>query len=116
MRAFALEFGIGFPLWIDPEGRGPEAFGVWGHPSTVLIDRAGRIVGRIRWERDWGTDDARRLVEWLLATGIGRGGRILAKHIGAIGPERLVASPDASLAGSVVSPEEPRQGAYQPIR
>jgi peroxiredoxin len=69
MRAFAREFGIGFPLWIDPEGRGPEAFGVWGHPSTVLIDRAGRIVGRIRGERDWSTEAARRLVEWLLATG-----------------------------------------------
>ena len=47
---------------------------------------------------------------------IGRGGRILAKHIGAIGPERLVASLDATLAGAVVSQQEPRRGAYQPIR
>ena len=69
MRAFAREFGIGFLLWIDPEGRSPEAFGVWGHPSTVLIDRAGRIVGRIQGERDWSSEDARRLVEWLLETG-----------------------------------------------
>ncbi len=68
MQAFAREFGIRFPLWIDPEGRSPEAFGVWGHPSTVLIDRAGRIVGRIQGERDWGGKGARRLVEWLLST------------------------------------------------
>jgi cytochrome c biogenesis protein CcmG/thiol:disulfide interchange protein DsbE len=47
---------------------------------------------------------------------IGREGRILAKHIGAIGPERLATSLDATLAGAVVSPEEPRRGAYQPIR
>jgi len=47
---------------------------------------------------------------------IGRDGRILAKHIGAIGPERLAASLDATLGGAVVSADEPRRGAYQPSR
>ncbi len=65
VRAFAKEFGIRFPLWIDPDGRGPAAFGVYGHPATILVDRAGRVVGRARGERDWATDDARRLVEAL---------------------------------------------------
>ena len=69
VRAFAREFGIGFPLWLDSEGRSPAAFGVFGHPNTILIDRAGRVVGRIRGERDWSTEDARRLVERLLGTG-----------------------------------------------
>ena len=63
---FAREFKIGFPLWIDPEGRSLVEFGVWGHPNTILIDRAGRLVGRVRGERDWATEDARRLVELLL--------------------------------------------------
>ncbi len=66
IRDFAKAFGIAFPLWIDPEGRSPAAFGVWAHPNTILIDRAGRIVGRVRGERDWSTEDARRLVETLL--------------------------------------------------
>ena len=66
IRSFAKEFGIGFPLWIDPDGRSPAAFGVWAHPNTILIDRAGRIVGRVPGERDWSTEDARRLVEALL--------------------------------------------------
>lgn len=65
-RGFAREFGLDFPLWLDPDGRSPAAFGVWGHPSTVLIDRESRVVGRVRGERDWRTDDARRLVEALL--------------------------------------------------
>ena len=69
MRAFARQFGIDFPLWTDPEGKGREAVRMWGHPGTVLLDRAGRIVGRIRRERDWGSVDARRLVQWLLGTG-----------------------------------------------
>jgi hypothetical protein len=66
VRTFAREFGIDFALWIEPQARSPAAFGVWGHPSTILIDRAGTVVGRLRGERDWGTDDARRLVESLL--------------------------------------------------
>ena len=69
VRAFAKEFGIRFPLWMDPDGRSPAAFGVYGHPATILISRAGRVVGRARGERDWATDDARRLVELLLAPG-----------------------------------------------
>jgi peroxiredoxin len=69
VRAFAREFGIRFPLWIDPDGRGSAAFGVYGHPATILIDRAGRVVGRARGERDWATDGARRLVEALLVPG-----------------------------------------------
>lgn len=69
VRRFAKEFGIRFPLWIDPDGRSPAAFGVWGHPNTILIDRAGRVVGRIRGERDWDTAEARRLVEALLGSG-----------------------------------------------
>lgn len=63
---FAREFGLGFPLWLDPEGRSPQAFGVWGHPNTILIDRAGRVVGRVRGERDWASEAARRLVDALL--------------------------------------------------
>ena len=69
VRAFAREFGIEFPLWIDAQGRSPSAFGVWGHPNTILIDRAGRVVGRVRGERDWDTADARGLVEALLGAG-----------------------------------------------
>ena len=52
-------------------GSTPAAFGVRGHPSTVLIDRDGRIVGRVPGERNWGSPDARRLVEWLLEQGRG---------------------------------------------
>jgi peroxiredoxin len=67
-RGFAREFGLRFPLWLDPEGRSSAAFGVWGHPNTILIDRAGRMVGRVRGERNWRTDDARRLVETLVGS------------------------------------------------
>ena len=66
---FQDDFGIPFPVWIDRTGQAPRAFGVRGHPSTVLIDREGRIVGRILGERDWRSPEAHQLVEWLLRQG-----------------------------------------------
>ncbi len=69
VRRFAEEFGIRFPLWIDGPGRGPMAFGVFGHPNTILLDHDGRVVGRVRGERKWDTDEARRLVEAFLTRG-----------------------------------------------
>lgn len=66
VREWGEDFDVGFRLWLDAGGEAPVAFGVRGHPSTVLIDREGRIVGRVQGERDWGTPEARRLVDWLL--------------------------------------------------
>ena len=69
VRDFGQDFDVGFPVWLDPGGQSAAAFGVRGHPSTVLLDRGGRIVGRIPGERSWNSPEARRLVEWLLAEG-----------------------------------------------
>lgn len=66
VREWAADFGVTFPQWLDPSGETLAAFGVRGHPSTIMIDRAGRVVGRVLGERDWNTPEARRLVEWLL--------------------------------------------------
>jgi hypothetical protein len=66
VREWGEDFDVGFPLWLDPGGETPKAFGVHGHPSTVLISRQGRVVGRVPGERDWRTPEARRLLEWLL--------------------------------------------------
>lgn len=66
VREWGKDFGIEFPLWVDPTGETPVEFGVRGHPSTILIDRRGRIVARIPGERDWRTPAARRLLDWLL--------------------------------------------------
>ncbi len=69
VKAFGKVFDIPFPLLLDPEDRVQRLFGVRGHPSAVLIDRKGRIVGRILGERDWGSEAARGLVRSLLESG-----------------------------------------------
>ena len=67
VRQWGEDFGIQFPLWIDRDGASLAAFGLRGHPATLLIDRQGRIVARVPGERNWQSPEARRLVEWLLA-------------------------------------------------
>lgn len=66
VREWGADFGIAFPLWVDPTGEAPIAFGIRDHPSTILIDRRGRIVARVPGERDWRAPEARRLLDWLL--------------------------------------------------
>ena len=41
-------------------------YGVFGPPTAYLIDRQGRLVGRVAGPRDWGSEAGRRLVEALL--------------------------------------------------
>lgn len=69
VRKFARDMDIRFPLLLDREGQSPRLFGLWGHPNTVLIDRKGLVVGRVRGERDWQSEAARRLVQQLMEEG-----------------------------------------------
>jgi hypothetical protein len=66
VEAFTRRMEIPFPVLLDETGRSPVAFGLWAHPNTVLIDRAGRVVGLARGERDWKSDAAQRLIRRLL--------------------------------------------------
>jgi len=67
VEAFGKGLGIPFPLAVEREDRVKKVFGLpSGCPSTVLIDRGGRIVGRILGARDWGSDAAGELLRALL--------------------------------------------------
>lgn len=46
IRAFARRFGMTYEVWHDPDQSVMPAFSVVGVPTTVLIDRAGRLVWR----------------------------------------------------------------------
>lgn len=46
--------GIGnLPVLLDPKGALGRAWGLRGLPTTVLMDRAGREVGRLEGDVDW---------------------------------------------------------------
>ena len=65
--AFREEFGISYPLLLDARDEVTPHFNARGHPTTILIGRGGRIIGRIPGERDWGGEAAKNLARWLLA-------------------------------------------------
>ena len=50
----------------DPAGALARAFGVNGLPTTVLIDREGRVVGRILGPAEWDSAAAKALIRHFL--------------------------------------------------
>ena len=67
VRAFRQEFGITHPLLLDARDEITPRYNARGHPTTILIGRNGRIIGRIPGERDWGGEAARDLARSLLS-------------------------------------------------
>ena len=61
------ERGYSAPVLLDQSGDVTgRAYGVWGTPTSYLIDRHGRLVGRIVGPRPWESPAARALVLELL--------------------------------------------------
>jgi len=55
------------PVLLDASGDVTgKLYGVWGPPTAYLIDRQGRLLGRIQGARDWSTDTARKLLQSLV--------------------------------------------------
>ena len=62
IRRFAEQKGLSFRVLHDPEQRVAGSYGIRGYPTTVVIDRAGRIVLSELGAWDWSHPDA---VAWL---------------------------------------------------
>jgi hypothetical protein len=43
-------------------------YGVWGPPTSYLVNREGRLVGRMVGAKDWSSPAARDLIRSLVAT------------------------------------------------
>jgi thiol-disulfide isomerase/thioredoxin len=65
---FYDELGVGhLTVFNDRRGAVQRAFGVFGLPTTVLIDPQGRELGRLVGPADWGSPEAQALVERAIA-------------------------------------------------
>lgn len=53
VRAFVRERGLTFPVLLDPEGTVQQLYQVVGLPTSLLIDRDGRIRRRILGPAHW---------------------------------------------------------------
>ncbi|MCC6470613.1 MAG: TlpA family protein disulfide reductase [Alphaproteobacteria bacterium] len=57
------------PIYLDPKGTALRAIGGRGLPTTVIIDREGREVGRLEGDAEWDGPNALALIEHVLAQG-----------------------------------------------
>jgi thiol-disulfide isomerase/thioredoxin len=53
-------------LYIDPTARAGTALKAAGMPTTLLIDRQGREIGRLTGAAEWDSSDAKRLIRAFL--------------------------------------------------
>ena len=53
-------------LYVDATARSGTALKAVGMPTTLLIDRQGREIGRLTGPAEWDSEDAKRLVRAML--------------------------------------------------
>jgi|HubBroStandDraft_1064217.scaffolds.fasta_scaffold00005_111 thiol-disulfide isomerase/thioredoxin len=57
----------GLPRYLDPKNALLRAFGAAGLPTTLLLDGAGREIGRLEGPADWDGPEAMGLIDWYIA-------------------------------------------------
>jgi thiol-disulfide isomerase/thioredoxin len=63
---FMKQFRLSFPALLDLEGEVTLRYRVSGLPTTLLIDRSGRVVGAAVGPRNWASPEATALIRSLL--------------------------------------------------
>jgi thiol-disulfide isomerase/thioredoxin len=68
IRRFFEEVEVAnLPILLDPGQDLAREMGVFGLPITVILDRGGREIARLRGEADWQSDSAKAIVAALVA-------------------------------------------------
>jgi thiol-disulfide isomerase/thioredoxin len=57
----------GLPRYVDPKNTFSQGFRINGMPTTLLLDRDGRELGRLEGVAEWDGPDAQHLIDWYLA-------------------------------------------------
>ena len=66
LEPFVKEYGLTFPILLDPENQVFRQYYVRGIPVTYLLDKQGRIAGMYLGEADWSSNKAQMLIDHLL--------------------------------------------------
>ena len=67
VERFVEEYGLTFPVLLDPEGGIQRLLRTIGVPETFVLDREGRIVKRLIGAADWDSEPNQALIEELLS-------------------------------------------------
>lgn len=72
VAAWARETGTTVPILLDTDGEATRRYGVIATPTAFLIDREGRLRGRVVGPRDWSSPAGKAVIAGLLAAPAGR--------------------------------------------
>ncbi len=67
VATWAKERKVTIPILLDADGDVTRQYGVIATPTAFLIDREGRLLGRLIGPRDWSSPAGRALIVALLA-------------------------------------------------
>ena len=73
VEKFSLEHKINFPVLLNPSGDVAALYGVVVLPTTVFLDRNGKIKGRISGAVDWTAETNLNAIETLLELDVSSG-------------------------------------------
>ncbi len=68
LRRIKKEWNLSLPILMDEGGKVAEAYEVAGHPETLFVDRAGRIVGKSFGDKNWTSKSMKVLIQHLVAS------------------------------------------------
>jgi thiol-disulfide isomerase/thioredoxin len=67
VAAFGREFGLTFPIWLDPSGEIQRTYRTTGVPESFVVDRSGtiikKVIGGTMWDSEANVALFRRLLE-----------------------------------------------------
>ena len=70
VQPFLARFGLGhLGVYLDPDSRVLETLGINALPTSLLIDRGGRLLGEVEGDPGWDSPEARQLIEETIAAG-----------------------------------------------
>ena len=68
IRPFIQKYQLNdLPIYNDPKLSGAKRFEVKGLPTTILLDRDGRELGRLLGHAEWDSEEAINLIKYHLS-------------------------------------------------
>jgi len=68
IRPFIQKYQLNdLPIYNDPKLSGAKRFAVKGLPTTILLDRDGREIGRLLGHAEWDSEEALNLIKYHLS-------------------------------------------------
>ncbi len=66
VRLFVEDFGFSFPVLMDDEFEVNDRYQVRVVPTSILVDRKGKVAQRFLGAKDWNDQESRAAVEKLI--------------------------------------------------